>query len=512
MRRRLSTALAACLTACALAAPAGADVSGPDVVAFLNAQRAANGIPAGIVEDLALSAGCAAHDNYGALNHVLIHDETVGNPGYSDAGKQAAQTSVLYSGGGPWTANTNPFETAPIHLHQLLSPRLDRMGAAETQGYGCATTLASRSRPAPGANVTYTYPGDGAAGWFISQVAAEGPYTPGQQVGIPAGTRTGPYLYVSFDGPTLNPFASAHSTGATLTGPDGPVPVSVADNTTAGLANYLPTGMEVIPSSPLKTKSTYTATVSADVTPFGGGAAIPFTKTWSFTTGGQDNATAIYQLTAAANGDLAVWLGSTAPSAAVTATGPGTAVSATVAVAGNSARTTLHLDRRGTWRVCVRSGGIGTDWQAAERCQDVVAGIDPPAVVVVTPPATVVTPPAVIAPPPSVKAPVVAPAPLAAFPARVKARLSGRSLTVPVRCAAACSLRATATLTAGTRKVKLARFSAKHAKAGTFTVRFTLSKATAKRLRAAHTRRLALTVMATPAKGKAMTLRRTLSI
>ena len=511
MRRRLRTVLAACVTTCALVAPAvaGADVSGPDIVSFLNAQRAANGIPAGIVEDPALSLGCFKHDNYGAANHVLVHDEDASLPGYSAEGKQGAQTSVLYAGGGPWTANTNPFETAPIHLHQLLSPRLDRMGAAETQGYGCATTLASRNRPAPAANVTYTYPGPGATGWFISQVAAEGPYTPGQQVGIPAGTRTGPYLYVSFDGPAVDLYASAQSTSATLTGPDGAVPVSVADNTTAGLTNYLPTGMEVIPDSPLKTTSTYTATVSANITPSGGGAPIAFTKTWSFTTGGKDNATAIYDLTAAADGDLAVWLGSTAPSAAVTATGPGTPTTATVPVSGMSARTTLHLDRRGTWRVCVRSGGIGTDWQAAERCQDVTAGIDPPAAVVTPPAEAVVTPPA-IAPPPV--APVATPTPLAAFPARVKARLSGRSLTVPVRCAAGCTLKATATLTAGTRKIKLARFTVKHAKAGTFTVRFTLSKATAQRLRAARKRHLALTVVATPTKGKAMTLRKTLSI
>jgi hypothetical protein len=510
--RRPIAALAACVAACALVAPAvaGADVGGPAIVSFLNAQRAANGIPAGIVEDPALSLGCFKHDNYGATNHVLIHDEDSTKPGYSAEGKQAAQTSVLYSYGGPWTAYTNPFETAPIHLHQLLAPRLDRMGAAETQGYGCATTLASRHRPPPAANVTYTYPGAGAAGWFTSQLAAEGPYTPGQQVGIPAGTRTGPYLYVSFDGPTLDPFATAHATGATLTGPDGPVSVRVADNTTAGLDGYLPTGLEVIPDSPLKTASTYTATVSADVTPFGGGAPIPFTKTWSFTTGGKDNTTAVQGWDAKANGDLEVWLGSTAPTATVTATGPGTTATVTVAVPASSVHTTLHLDRCGAWQVCVRSGGIGTGWQAAERCQDVTAGIDPAPAPAVTPPAG--TPPPATAPAPVVKAPVAAPKPLAALPAGVKARFSGRTLTMPVRCAAACTLKATATLTAGPRKIKLARVTFKRAKAGTLTVRFTLSKTTAQRLRAARKRHLALTVVATPAKGKAMTLRGTLSI
>ena len=190
---------------------------------------------------------------------------------------------MLYRGG-PWTATRNPFETAPIHLHQLLAPRLDRMGAAEVQTYGCATT-AARNRAAAAAFTTYSYPRDGATAWPFGQVAAEGPYTPGSQVGIPEGTRTGPYLYVMFDGPTLTLSDVASATSATLTGPEGAVDVARVDNTTPGLVGYLPIGMQVIPRAPLQPNTTYTATISATVTTQGGtGPQRVLGRTWSFTT------------------------------------------------------------------------------------------------------------------------------------------------------------------------------------------------------------------------------------
>lgn len=271
------TTLLATLALLLTPAVAAADVSGPEIVSFLNAQRAANGIPAGIVEDPALSDGCAKHNAYGARNDELTHEEDPDKPGYTPEGAQAGRTSVIYSGGGPWSATNNPFETAPIHLHQLLAPRIDRMGASENAGYGCATTLASRERPAPGRDVTYTYPGDGARGWVTQQTAFEGPYTPGEIVGIPQGTTTGPYLYAMFDGPGLDVFDEASNAAGSLAGPGGAVDVAVVDNTTLP-TNFLPLGAELIPREPLAPGTRYTATVSAKV------KNRTFTHTWSFTT------------------------------------------------------------------------------------------------------------------------------------------------------------------------------------------------------------------------------------
>jgi hypothetical protein len=355
-----------------VAASATADVSGPDIVGFINAQRAAQGIPAGIVEDPALSDGCAKHNAYGAMNQVLTHTEDPAAPGYTAEGAQAAQTSVIYEGSGPWTATHDPFETAPIHLHQLLAPRIDRMGASENQDFGCATTLASRNRPAPAADVTYTYPGAGATAWPASQVAAEGPYTPGERVGIPAGTATGPYLYVMFDGADLMPFDTATATSATLAGPDGLVDVAVVDNHTPGLENYLPTGMEVIPKAPLKPGATYTASVAANVTTQGGGGPPrAFAHTWSFTTAELANAVRITRTTTSGR-TIGVSVASTAPGATVTATGPGTPASAPV---GGSGAATLTLSANGTWRVCAQSGGAATGYGAASDCTTVTVSL-----------------------------------------------------------------------------------------------------------------------------------------
>lgn len=361
---------------CLLAgAPARADVSGPEIVGYLNAQRSAQGVPAGIVEDAALSDGCAKHNAYDRINGVLSHGEDPSRQGYTPEGDQAGQKSVLYAGSGPWTSIHDPLETAPIHLHQLLAPRLDRMGASENQGYGCATTLASRNRPAPPSDVTYTYPGDGAAAWPVAQTASEGPYTPGERVGIPAGTTTGPYLYVMFDGPDLTPFDSATATSATLVGPEGSLDVAVVDNHTSGLEPYLPTGMEVIPRAPLRPDTTYTASVAASVsTQGGGGPTRTFSRTWSFATGALGNTVRVTG-TATSGRQIGVWVSSDAPGATVTATGPGTTTSQTV---GTDGKATLNLDADGTWQICARSGGSGSQYAAAEDCVSVSVRQQPP--------------------------------------------------------------------------------------------------------------------------------------
>ncbi len=366
MSRAAGVALVGLVVAPLPAAPARADVSGPQIVSFVNAQRAAHGVPAGIVEDAALSSGCARHNAYGLTNGVLTHGEEPSRPGYSPEGDQAAKASVIYFGSGPWTAARNPFETAPVHLHQLLAPRIDRMGASENQGYGCATTLASRNRPAPPADVTYTYPGDGATGWSPSQLAAESPATPGERVGIPAGTTTGPYLYVMFDGPKLSVSSIAAATQATLTGPDGAVPVAVVDNRTSGLEGILPTGMEVIPRTPLRPGGKYTASVAATVTRQGGSSA--FAKTWSFTAGAIPNAVRLTQTTSARQ--VQVGVKSDAPGAVVVATGPGATQSRPVDAAGNA---TIALDADGTWQVCARSGGAPSSYAVAQDCATVTA-------------------------------------------------------------------------------------------------------------------------------------------
>jgi hypothetical protein len=276
------------LLALVLPAAAHADAPGAELVGYVNALRAAGAIPAGITENPAWSSGCALHDHYGAVNGVLTHAENASAPGFTGAGSAAGAAAIVYSGS-HWTAADNPFEHAPIHLHQLLAPRLDVMGAAEGEGYGCATTVASRGRPAPHANLTYTYPADGATGWRVGETAQELPITPGEQLGIAQGTATGPYLYVLFDGPGIAVSDAAKVSHASLTGPAGPVDLLVADNTTPGLEGFLPVGAELIPRERLAPDTRYTATVQASV------GSTRFTHRWSFQTGPGPGASASSQ-------------------------------------------------------------------------------------------------------------------------------------------------------------------------------------------------------------------------
>jgi hypothetical protein len=338
-----------------VAAPAHAAASA-QAIANLNAQRAANGIPAGITENPSWSAACAAHNNYQRPNGgALTHSEDPAKPGYTPEGAMAASKSVL-SRGDDWN-NGNPWETAPIHLHQLIAPRLSSMGVDDSDGYVCATTLLGRDRPQPAAPIVYTYPDNGTVHRF-EETAAEGPYTPGMLVGVPAGTLTGPYLYVMIDGP-WSVYAKATITAASLTGPDGPVAIKTVDNTTPGLVGYLPTGGELIPLAPLRGRATYTVSVTAAVE-----GSAPISHQWSFST--QPRAPLSWATAAVVGERLRVRFDSSSSvPAQVTLTrvdgaaGPSTSIT--------PGQVTELAPGAGTWRVCYVQLA-GGEYDGDQRC------------------------------------------------------------------------------------------------------------------------------------------------
>ncbi|HVU79457.1 MAG TPA: hypothetical protein VHC67_17920 [Gaiellaceae bacterium] len=245
-------------------------------LAWFNAQRAANGIPAGIVENGEWSADCDKHVAYlEQVGNGLTHEEDPSSPYYTDDGEWGGTHSVLATG--TWRADANPWETAPIHLAQMMSPQLAEMGVADRDGYVCATTWPGMDRPLPDTTSVVTYPGDGTT-IYPSETAAESPFTPEDIVGLKG--ETGTNLYVYEWGPVLGDYAAAARTGiasASLTGPDGPVEVKWVDGTTAQIGPYLPNASGILmPVKPLAGGATYTASVQ-----FSDGTA----HTWSFTTG-----------------------------------------------------------------------------------------------------------------------------------------------------------------------------------------------------------------------------------
>jgi cysteine-rich secretory family protein len=184
-----------------LAMPVAASaVTDNRATANLNRQRVSNGIPAVQLKPR-LSDGCRKHNRYMDLNHELTHFESSGRPGYTAAGAEAGKASILAFGTPPWvTPGRNPWETAPIHLTQLLDPTMKVFGYDEFEHYACGYTLAFPRRATPPRLRAYTYPGPGTV-IYRGERAVELPKTPGQLAGLPAGKLTGPYIYLLLDGP-----------------------------------------------------------------------------------------------------------------------------------------------------------------------------------------------------------------------------------------------------------------------------------------------------------------------
>jgi hypothetical protein len=308
LTRRAALLCAALLAALALwltsASGAPSAASPQQILALLNAQRASNGIPAGIVEDPAWTADCRRHNRYEQINDVLTHTENAGAPGYTSTGELAGANSVI-DVAAPWDAS-DPYDDAPFHLFQLLAPALAVAGAADSNGRDCVTTLLGDTRPDPAQVTAYSYPGNGLTGVAPSERADELPTTPAEELGLGSAT-TGPNLFVYFAGPWA-PGAAAHLDTVVITGPGGDrAPALVLDNTTTGtLPGSYPTGAIIVPVAPLRASTLYHVAVAATVSgiePGGGGAGTqcetlgtqaqvcgtptiwPVTEDFAFTTG-----------------------------------------------------------------------------------------------------------------------------------------------------------------------------------------------------------------------------------
>ncbi len=241
-------------------------------LAWLNAKRAANGIPAGIVANPDWSSRCRSHVEYLRRHGTISHQQDPTKAGYSEAGNWAGTHAVL-SLGANWTSTNFIWERAPFHLAQLLSPQLAEVGIADQDRYVCLTTWPGYTRKTPTENTVVTYPGNATA-IYASEVTEEWPRTPAEVLGLR--NPTGPHLFAYQWGPVSREAAGATIVNATLVGPGGPVAIRWVDRSTENVGGYLPTASGiVIPVKPLREGANYTATVafSNDVR-----------HTWSFTT------------------------------------------------------------------------------------------------------------------------------------------------------------------------------------------------------------------------------------
>lgn len=259
---RLPAAAIALAAALAAAAPASATTAS-EAVQFLNQQRAANQIPAGVTLDAYRTTGCKNHNAYMAQNGGLVHGEQQGNPGYTTEGADYNNTSeVLAQGGAGWSASTNPWDAAPLHQTILFDPDVDSAGYDESSdGFFCMRFHSVFSQPAN--PKLYAYTGNlGRENVPTSiTVNGEGPYAPQEAVGIPQGTPTGPQILFFAEG-----FQQNHAVSFSLVGPGGsPVEAKLVDSTTQPPPgeSYKPfqAGGDLIPVNALDSLTEYTATV-----------------------------------------------------------------------------------------------------------------------------------------------------------------------------------------------------------------------------------------------------------
>ena len=242
---------------------------------WLNAERRRAGVPAGVVLNPRWSQECAAHDAYERANDVLSSTEDTQSPGASAGGAWAGRVSVLAQS--RWSRAADPWEDAPIHLMQLLTPSLSVVGLDDSGDLQCATTSPGLVRTPVSDEVVTTAPGDGATGVPPRELAREAPFAPGHYVGIPAGRPTGRELFVYLNQSGQTGQAQVKVLRATLSLDGRAVALRWVDNTTPTVGRYL-TGAILIPVRPLRGRSTYQASVEVR------DRSQTLTHSWSFTT------------------------------------------------------------------------------------------------------------------------------------------------------------------------------------------------------------------------------------
>jgi hypothetical protein len=241
----------------------------------LNAERAADGLPAGVTLARRWSVECAAHDDYERDNGVLTSTENPDSLGASVGGAWAGLNSDLAEG--RWTPRGNPWENAPIHLLALLAPSLSVVGIDDSDGYQCATTYPGLVRAPTTIDRISTYPAAGAQHVAPAEQARESPFVPGQFVGIPSGRTAGRELFVYLNLAHQTGQAPVHVLSAELTAGGRPVALRWVDSETPTVGRYLP-GAILIPVNPLAPRTRYTASVTVQ------DRSASLARRWSFTT------------------------------------------------------------------------------------------------------------------------------------------------------------------------------------------------------------------------------------
>lgn len=244
------------------AIPASAAVTSEQAVAFVNQQRAANGLPS-VAADPNLALGCRQHNRYMQAAGDYSHGEDPSSPYSTPKGQGQGPyggSEVLATGDGYSPEGRGPWEWAPIHLYLMLHPDRTRVGYDASSGYACMRAAGSRTEEAGSLEPRFfSYPGPQSSGIYPDEYAAEWPYTPQQLVGIPEGGVTGTNILL-FSLGTRGLRAASFA----LNGPAGAVAARMVDEGTSnevGSGSWFAGGGVIVPEQPLAEHTTYTVSV-----------------------------------------------------------------------------------------------------------------------------------------------------------------------------------------------------------------------------------------------------------
>ena len=293
MQRRSSLAL---LGALAFASPAAAGPTPEQALQVVNAWRASAGVPPIARFDPAFNEGCRLHDAYMGRNHYIGHTEDPAKPGYTEAGRDAAGSSVLAGGEsdpkGAW-------EDAVFHRTGVLNPRLLVSGFDASSGYSCMKIFGAGETRAehPDRVTLYPWPHDGQTEVPVDGIGA-GYESPDPYDVVPGASQMGFLISANVDGP-WPASVTTYLTDGSLVDQDGTrVPASYVATNTHDLASYLDDGFGVFPHASLRPGTRYTVRLTGSATWFEdvvlprtnrmarGLRDEPFDRTWSFTTAG----------------------------------------------------------------------------------------------------------------------------------------------------------------------------------------------------------------------------------
>ena len=161
-------------------------VPGPDWLRYYNLFRSQSGLPQ-LSENVAWSAGSAAHSQYMMTNSVTAHTQDPNKPGYSAAGNEAGQNGNIAVSGWDGASELWAIDywmSAAFHAVPMLNPHLSQTGFGvfrdSSNSFKMTATFDVSSRrdlaELP-ANITFplTYPQDGGEIWVLSYTLPEFP-------------------------------------------------------------------------------------------------------------------------------------------------------------------------------------------------------------------------------------------------------------------------------------------------------------------------------------------------